>query len=101
MDLVKLLPRNRYKNDNKHKMELLSKDGQSYYVPIKINDRENLSINSFKQWERAFRVYAGIYSKRHPHRAWELIEYINSTEQAAETFTWEYVYCYDRILVTL
>ena len=47
------------------------------------------SINSFKKWERA--------SKHHPHRAWELIEYMNSIESAAETFTWENVYCYDQI----
>ena len=78
-------------------MELLSKDGSSFYVPIKMSDKETQSINSFKKWARAFRVHAGVYSKQHPHRAWELLEYINSIETAAETFTWENMYCYDQI----
>ena len=76
-------------------MELLSKDEDSFYVPIKMNDSETVSINSFKKWKRAFRVYDGIYSKQHPHRAWELIEHINNIEHAAGTFhVYIYIYIY-------
>ena len=68
---------------------------------IKMTDKEVMSINSFKKWEQAFHVYAGIYSKQHPHRAWELIEYISSIETAPETFTWDNIYCYDQIFCDL
>ena len=73
VDLAKLLPRNKYKQDE-HKMELLSKDGKSFCVPVKMSDKESgLTINSHSTWEKAFRVYTAIYSPAHPHRSWELI----------------------------
>ena len=72
VDLVKLLPRNKYKNSEEHKMEITSKEGVSFYVPVKMSDREDASINSFKKWDKAFRVYAGIYTKAYPDRSWEM-----------------------------
>ena len=44
-------------------MEIQGKDGQSFYVPVKMTDKEVMSINSFKKWEKAFRVYVAITSK--------------------------------------
>ena len=83
VDLVKLLPRNKYLSEDQHKMGIFSKDGATFFVPITSTDEEVLSINNFKKWE--------------PHRAWELLEYMNSIETAAETFSWKSIYCYERI----
>ena len=75
VNLAKLLPRNKYRDENSHKMELLSKDGASFYVPIKMSNKDaDGTINSFREWQRAFRVCAGIDSKQSPHRTWELTD---------------------------
>ena len=42
VDLVKLPPRNKYKTED-HQMQIMSKDGQSFYVPIKMSDKETQS----------------------------------------------------------
>ena len=74
-------------------MENKSQERVSFYVPVKMNDKESLVINSFKKWEKASRIYAGIFTKHHP---WELLEYINTIETAAENCTWDSVYtCHD------
>ena len=48
VDLLKLLPHNKYQY-NDHKMELLSNDGSSFFVPIKMQDHETMSINSYNE----------------------------------------------------
>ena len=93
VELAKLLPKDRNASlDNR--MELISKNGRSYFVPV--TDKELTHISSFGCWEQAFRVHANIYLKYHPHRAHELIEYTFMIHLASMPFTWENVYQYDK-----
>ena len=57
---------------------------------------ETVTINSFSKWEQAFRIFSNIYTKEHPNRASELIQYNHVIHTIASTYTWENVYAYDR-----
>ena len=62
VDLEKLLPRNKFPHrlSREGKLELVNKDGMTYFVPA--TDKDN-SINGIKRSDQAFRVYAAIYCK--------------------------------------
>lgn len=92
VQVERLLPRGE-RDDNR--MDLVNKDGRSYFVPA--SDRNIPSINNFRQWERAFRIYAGIYSRANPHRSSEIFQYINNIQAAANVYIWENVATYDRV----
>ena len=74
-----------------NRMQLVNKDGHSYFVPF---NRDN-KINSVKKWDEAFRVYATIYTRANPHRAIEILQYVDAIHTAATSYTWENVYKYD------
>ena len=103
VELEKLLPKYKFKKrqNGETKLEIIGKDdGQSFLVPL--SERPNNdTVSSFRQWDRAFRVYSGIYSKANPDRAEELHQYINSIETASETFAWDNVYAYDEVFRNL
>ena len=65
----------------------------SYFVPA--NEKELPAINSLRQWEQAFEVYATIYMETHPDQSSELFRYIFNKHSAASTFIWDNVYNYD------
>ena len=48
VDFARLLPRD-CNNADDHRMELINKGGQTYFVPIA--DREMSGINNFSKWE--------------------------------------------------
>ena len=73
-------------------MELKNIDGRQFWVPAENKDGR---INSLKQWDEAFRVYAEIYCKANPTRASEVWQYVDTIHKAAATFTWENVALYD------
>ena len=102
VELEKLLPKNKFKHKSQDtKLEIIGKeDGQSYLVPLSERPNNN-TISSFRQWDKAFRVYSGIYTKANPERADELLQYVNSTETAAETFAWDNVCAYDEVFRNL
>ena len=50
---------------------------------------ENNKINCYEKWEEAFRMYAGIFSKAHPHRAIEIWQHVENIKDAADENTWE------------
>ena len=52
-------------------------------------------VNCYNKWEEAFRIYAAIYSKANPHRAIEIMQYLDDIKGAAKDNTWESVYEYD------
>ena len=52
VDFSKLITKDRVTRDEDHRMELISKGGQTYFVPV--SDRESSGINSFYKWEQAF-----------------------------------------------
>ena len=96
VDFARLLPKSHTASGgiNDHRMELISKGGLTFFVPV--SDHEATQINNFSKWEQAFRVFSNIYTRAYPHRASELIQYNYIIHTAANTFTWENVYTYDR-----
>ena len=95
IDLGQLLPRDRLAREEDHRMELISRGGSTFFVPVA--DRESAgNISNFSRWEQAFRVFSNIYSKVYPDRASELIQYNHLLHTASLTFAWDNVYRYDK-----
>ena len=94
MDFAKLMPKDQISLEEDNRMEMVSKGGMSYWVPLA--DRENSTISSFFKWEQAFRVFANVYTESYPGKAGELIQYNHVIQTATQTFSWDNVYRYDR-----
>ena len=92
IDFAKLLPRDRILSDDESKLELVIKNGKTFWSPMS----DTVTISNFQRWEQAFRVYANIYTKFCPNKAGELIEYNHVIHSISLTFTWENIYAYDR-----
>ena len=90
VDLEKLLlkPKNKL-NDNK--LDLVYRDGHSYFVPAPLDNK----INGVRKWEQAFRVYVTIYSQHNPSRSAEIWQYVHIINTAAVSYIWENVANYD------
>ena len=71
---------------------MVLKGGQTYWVPM----AENQAITNFQKWELAFRVYSDIYSRAHPTRSCELLQYNHIIHTISTQFIWENVYNYDK-----
>ena len=93
VDLAELLERSKI-TDEDDRVQMINKNGRMYFVPA--NDRDNNTINCYEKWEEAFRMYAGIYSKAHPHRAIEIWHHVANIKEAADEYTWGSVYRYDK-----
>ena len=93
VDFARLLPRDRFQIEEDNRMEIVNRDGKTFFVPASSGD--GASINNFSCWEQAFRVFSNIYPRRFPERSAELIQYNHIIHTAALTFTWENVYLYD------
>ena len=72
-------------------MDLVFKDGRSYFVPSGTDNR----ITGVRKWEQAFRIYAAIYSQANPHRAAEIWQYVHIINTAASAYIWENMSYYD------
>ena len=92
IDFVKLLPKEHASNFDEPKLEIVQRAGQTFFVP---SECDSVNISNFGRWEQAFWVYLNIYTKEHPDRAAELIQYNHIIHTAAPTYTWENVYQYD------
>ena len=92
VDLEKLIPKNRFKNrkDEGH-FEWVTRGGYTYLAPIEKDSK----IVGIRKWEQAFRVYAAIYTKKNPHKAAEIWQYVYIINHAASKFQWENVAEYD------
>ena len=90
VELEKLLPKPRGRT-HEHKLDLVYKDGHSYFIPV----TSDMKINSIQRWEQAFRVYAAVYSQANPLRAGEIWQYIHTINVAAGSYVWDNVYSYD------
>ena len=75
---------------NEGRLDIVSKDGQTFFLPVKEN-----KINNVRCWEQAFRVYAVIYSSANPKRSAEIWQYVFTINSAASSFHWENVAYYD------
>ena len=70
---------------------LMDKGGEARFVDLE----DTVVISNIRKWEQAFRIYATIYSQANPDRAAEILQYINTVNSAARSFTWECVEYYD------
>ena len=95
VDFSLLLPRDRISRAEDGRMELINKDGRTYFVPAIERDNHNV-ISNFPRWEQAFRVFSDIYTRAFPNRAAELIQYNHLIHTVSLSFSWENVYNYDR-----
>ena len=91
--LHKLLHNQKVSSEN-HRLQMLNKEGLAYLIPN--SERDAVGINSYECWEQTFRLYAGIYSRKNPHRATKIFQHIANIWEALQTFVWESVYAYDK-----
>ena len=94
VDFARLLPRE-HGHEEDHRMELVYKNGQTYFIPASERDNSG-GVTSFHKWEQAFRVFSNIYLKQYPEKATELIEYNHIICTASAAYVWENVYTYDK-----
>ena len=92
VDLAKLLPKDRIAQEEDQRLQMVMKNGQTYWVPV----NNSVAINNFTRWELAFRVYSDIYSRANPTRSAELIQYNHVIHTISTQFIWENVYDYDK-----
>ena len=90
IELDKLLPRNHVDLRNEGRVDLIHKDGLTFF---RSHQNKN-KINGIRKWEQAFRVYAAIYSAANPHRSAEIWQYVYMINTAAATYIWEDVVQY-------
>ena len=94
LEMIKLTPPKNLKVDESDKkLELVSKEGKSFWLPI--TEKEQNKITNYRQWEQAFKVYAAVYTRYNPHRGAEIYQYVHSISLAASSFHWENVAYYD------
>ena len=94
IDFRHLLPRDRVSVEEDQRMELVNRNGLTYWSPV--IDREIGVISNFHKWETAFRVFSNIYTMKYPNKAAELIQYCHVIHTASLTYVWENVYFYDK-----
>ena len=92
VDFGKLLPRDQILSEEDGRLELVIRNGRTYWTPV----TESVVINSFSKWEQAFRVFANIYTRKFPHKSSELIQYNHVIHSISSLYTWENVYGYDK-----
>ena len=96
IDLDKLLSKynKSFNQEETQKLELVSKDGQAYYLP---REEKHTKINNVYTWEKAFRIYMALYARKHPNKVPEMLQYISTIQLAASKYTWENVAYYDNV----
>ena len=92
VDFGKLIPRDRMVSEEDGRLEMMIKNGRTYWAPV----NNGVNINSFGKWEQAFRVFSNVYCKTSPERAAELIEYNHVIHTIANHYVWDNVYLYDK-----
>ena len=91
---ARFLPRDRVFQEEDQRMELVNRNGMTYWTPMV--DKELGTITSFSRWDVAFRVFSNIYMTKYPHKSSELIQYCHVIHTASLTYVWENVYFYDK-----
>ena len=76
-------------------MVMVHNNGDTYWAPYAEKALCN-AIGSYQSWEIAFRVFSDIFTRKHPHKATELIQYNHIIYTASITFPWVSVYKYDK-----
>ena len=92
VDFGKLILKDKVLAEEDGRRELVMKNGKTYWTPV----TESAVINNFFKWEQAFRIFCDIYTREHPQKSPELIQYNHVIHSIALTYTWENVYSYDK-----
>ena len=92
VDFGKLLPRDKILAEEENRLELVIKQGKTYWSPV----ADNLTISGYNCWEQVYCIYSDIYTRHHPHRSSELIQYNHIIHSISGTYTWDNVYGYDK-----
>ena len=74
------------------KLELIVRNGRTYWIPVS----EVGTINSFARWEQAFRIFSNIYTRYHPAKSSELIQYNHVIHTVSLSYVWDNIYAYDK-----
>ena len=77
-------------------MELIHKNGMTFWSPVSQREGQGNLITSFGKWETAFRVFSNIYAGQYPLKAAELLQYSHVIHMASQTYYWENIYLYDK-----
>ena len=82
------------KGNERYKLDVVTKEGQSYVVASS-SDKDGQKIHNWKQWEQSFKVYMILYTAKNPNRAAEILAYADIIANAAQNYTWDNVALYD------
>ena len=93
VELEKLMIKRLHHNTDT-RLQLINKDGATYFAPPVDRDSK---IDSIKKWEQAFRVYTTIYCAENPTRSGEILQYVDVIHRAASIFSWDNVARYDYV----
>ena len=93
VDLVRLLPRDRVRSETDNQLEMVNRGGKTYWVPY--SDRDLTVINSYHRWDLAFRIFCDVFTRQHPNRASELIQYHHLIQSTSLSYVWDNMYAYD------
>ena len=92
VDFGKLLPKDRILVEEDGRMEMVVREGRTYWVPV----AETVVINNFSKWEQAFRIFSNVYTRAHPQKSTELIQYNHVIHSIASQYIWDNVYNYNK-----
>ena len=93
MDFSRLLPRDRIVREADKRLEIVHKDGQTFFRPV--SERESGGITGLYKWDQAFRIFSSVYTEVFAHRASELLQYSHIIHHTSHLFTWDNIYAYD------
>ena len=96
VDSSKLIPKDRIQSEEDHRMVMLNKNGETYWVPYTDVNRDRSVISSYQKWDVAFRVFSDVLTRKFPEKSTELIQYNHVIHTASLTYNWENVYNYDK-----
>ena len=65
VDFSRLVPRDRVSLEADKRLEIVTKNGQTYFQPIV--EHEGIGINNIYKWDQAFHIFRTIYTKAHAH----------------------------------
>lgn len=93
VDFCRLAPQSRSRCRADQRLQMSIHDRKPLFTPV---DKDNVKeINSYKQWEIAFKVFMGIMIGKWPEKADELLEYSHVIQTASLSYPWESVFNYD------
>ena len=92
VDFGKLIPKDRILAEEDERLELVVRQGRTFWSLVS----ESVTINCYNRWEQAFRIFSDIYTRSHPHRSSELIQYNHIIHSISSSYVWENVYDYDK-----